>query len=183
MRIVLSVLWFFLPAGVGNLTPIIASKIPFLKRFSYPLDFYLKFNKKRLFGDHKTIRGLISGTIAGIITAYLQVLLYNQFSFFREVSLINYNSYNPFILGFLGSFGALAGDAIKSLFKRQLGIAEGKPWFLADQIDYILGGIFFTSFYVKLGFSTYIILIVVWFFLHPLSTFIGWMLRLKDDPI
>lgn len=180
---ILQVLWFFLPAGLGNLAPVIAAKIPVFKKYSYPIDGFQKFLKKRIFGDHKTVRGLITGICAGIITAYLQLILYNQFQFFRSISLFDYNTINPFLFGFLSSFGALFGDALKSFFKRQLNIAAGKSWFPFDQIDYILGGILFTSFYVRLGLKTYLILFIVWFFLHPLSTFIGWLLRLKDEPI
>lgn len=180
---ILQVLWFFLPAGLGNLAPVIAAKIPVLKRYSHPIDNFQKFRDKRILGDHKTVRGLTAGICAGIIAAYLQVILYNQFHFFRSVSIIDYNTINPFFFGLLSSFGALFGDGLKSFFKRQLNITAGKSWFPFDQIDYILGGILFTSFYVRLSLETYIMLFIVWFFLHPLSTFIGWLLRLKDEPI
>ena len=89
MKIVLAVLWFFLPAGLGNLAPILATKIPALKKYTYPLDFGRKFRKKRIFGDHKTIRGLVAGVIVGIATVYLQVILYNSFQFFT-VSAVQY---------------------------------------------------------------------------------------------
>jgi len=154
-----------------------------LEKLSYPMDFYKKFRGKRLFGNHKTIRGFIVGIATGIITVYLQTILYNSFQFFRDISFMNYNTINPILFGFLASFGALFGDSLKSFFKRQLKIPEGKSWVPADQIDYILGGILFTSLYVHLSFETYIILFAIWFFLHPLSTFIGWLLRLKDEPI
>lgn len=183
---ILSVLWFFLPAGLGNLAPIIAAKIPVLKKLSYPIDFFKKFRNKRIFGDHKTIRGLITGIAVGIVTAYLQAFLYDQFKFIRNIVSItsfDYNTINPLLFGLLASFGALFGDALKSFFKRQLNIPSGKSWFPFDQIDYIIGGILFTALYAPLSLELYIILFIVWFFLHPLSTFIGWLLRLKDDPI
>jgi len=183
MILIISVLWFFLPAGLGNLAPIIAAKIPILRKYSHPIDRFQKFRGKRILGDHKTVRGLIAGICAGIITAYLQVFLYNQFSFVRNFSLVDYGTINPLFWGFLSSFGALFGDGLKSFFKRQLNIPSGKSWFPFDQIDYILGGILFTAFYVQLSIKLYIILFIVWFFLHPLSTFIGWLLRLKDEPI
>jgi len=183
MKIVFSVLWFFLPAGLGNLAPILARKIPLLEKYTYPIDFKKKFRKKRVFGDHKTMRGLLAGVVAGIVTVYIQVLLYNHFQFFKDISLFDYNRINPFLLGFLSAFGALFGDAMKSFFKRQLGIAEGKSWFPFDQIDYIIGGILFTSFYIRFEIEIYLFLFAVWFLMHPLSTFIGWLLRLKDDPI
>lgn len=183
MKIILSILWFFLPAGLGNLAPILANKIPAIQKYTYPLDFHKKFRGKRIFGNHKTIRGLISGIIIGIITVYLQVFLYNHFQFFRYVSLFNYNHINPLLLGLFAASGALIGDAVKSFFKRQLNIPSGKSWFPFDQIDYILGGIIFTYFYIKLDTTTYIVLFIIWFLMHILSTFIGWLLRLKKDPI
>lgn len=183
LQLVLSVLWFFLPAGLGNLAPVIAAKIPLLKKYSHPIDNLQKFWGKRILGDHKTVRGLIAGICAGIITAYLQVFIYNHLGFIRSISPIDYNNINPFFFGLLASFGALFGDALKSFFKRQLNIPAGKSWFPFDQIDYILGGILFTALYIQLSLKLYIILFVVWFFLHPLSTFIGWLLRLKDEPI
>jgi CDP-2,3-bis-(O-geranylgeranyl)-sn-glycerol synthase len=183
MKIILSVLWFFLPAGLGNLAPILANKIPFLKKYTYPLDFGKKFRNRRIFGDHKTIRGLVAGVFIGIITVYVQVFLYNHFQFFRNYSFIDYNKINPFILGFIAAFGALFGDSVKSFFKRQLNIPSGKSWFPFDQIDYIIGGILFTALYVELSFNIYFYLFIIWFLLHILSTFIGWLLRLKDDPI
>ena len=183
METILFVLWFFLPAGFGNIAPIIAAKIQTLQIYSFPLDFNKKFHKKRIFGNHKTIRGLIAGIGIGILTAYIQVFLYNHLQFIKDISIVDYNKINPLLFGFLASFGALFGDAVKSFFKRQLNIPSGKSWFPADQIDYILGGILFTSIYIRLSLKLYILLFVIWFFLHPLSTFIGWLLRLKDEPI
>ncbi len=183
MNVVLEVLWFFLPAGLGNLAPIVAAKNPHLKKYTKPMDFHRKFRGKRIFGDHKTIRGFVAGCAAGIVTVYLQVLLYNNFQFFRDVSLFDYNNINPFILGFLLSSGALIGDAMKSFFKRQLHIPEGRSWFPFDQVDYIIGGLLFVSLYLRLDLETYFILFVIWFLMHPLSTFLGWLMRLKDDPI
>jgi hypothetical protein len=69
------VLWFFLPAGLGNVAPIIAAKLPCLAAWSFPLDGYATFRGKRLFGEHKTVRGLLSGLLVGIATAALQVIL------------------------------------------------------------------------------------------------------------
>ena len=38
-------------------------------------------------------------------------------------------------------FGALGGDALKSLIKRRCGIPPGKPWVPADQLDFVVGGL------------------------------------------
>lgn len=173
---IIKIFWFFLPAGIANMTPIFFAKLPYLKKYEYPLDFYQKFRGKRVFGDHKTIRGLISGTIAAIIVVYLQKL-------FSLPSFVDYQTVNPVILGTLLGAGALIGDAIKSFFKRQLNIPSGKPFIPFDQIDYILGAIVFTFFYVRLSLWDYLFSILLFLVLHLLISYLGYLLKLKKDPI
>jgi CDP-2,3-bis-(O-geranylgeranyl)-sn-glycerol synthase len=180
---VLFVIWFFLPAGLANMAPIFAAKLPLLNRLSFPLDCYITFRNKRLFGSHKTVRGLMSGIVCGVLTAYLQVFLYIQIPLIRSFVSIDYTAINPFLLGLLASLGALTGDALRSFFKRQRRIAPGKSWFPFDQIDYVIGGVVFTAFYIQLTIWQYILLFVIWFLLHPVATLIGYWLKLKDSPI
>ncbi len=175
--------WFFSPAGVSNIAAFMSGKYPFLRKFSQPVDFGIKFRGNRLLGDNKTIRGFISGIIASILIVYLQIYLYNTFPNIRENIRLDYNSINPLIFGFLSGFGALFGDSVKSFFKRQFNVAPGKSWFPFDQIDYIIGGIIFTSFYIRLSFNEYVLLFFMWFLLHPMTTFIGYILRLKNSPL
>ena len=80
-------------------------------------------------------------------------------------------------------FGALTGDAIKSFFKRRVNIPPGVSWFPFDQIDYIIGGIALSLFYIQLTFGDYVVLCIVWFLMHPLITFIGYLFKLRHKPI
>src|SRR5271157_592835 len=155
---ILFVLWFFLPAGLANVAPVFAMKLPFLRAFNLPLDFYATFRGKRILGGHKTVRGLLSGILTGILTVYLQIYLYEQVPLVRSFVPIDYSSINPILFGFLSAIGALGGDAVKSFFKRQLEIPPGKSWFPFDQVDYVIGGMIVTSFYIRLTLSQYLIL-------------------------
>ncbi|HAG99645.1 MAG TPA: hypothetical protein DCL75_12535 [Ktedonobacter sp.] len=179
---ILFILWFFLPAGLANMTPIFAAKLPLLRTLNFPLDSYMTFRNKRIFGSHKTVRGLLSGMIVGILTASLQVFLYAHVSLIKTFVSINYTVLNPILFGLLSSAGALTGDALRSFFKRQRGMAPGKSWFPFDQIDYVLGGVVFTACYIQLTLWQYVLLFIVWFLLHPLATLIGYLLKLKDSP-
>jgi CDP-2,3-bis-(O-geranylgeranyl)-sn-glycerol synthase len=183
IRDALFVIWFFLPAGLANMTPIFAAQLPYIRRWSFPLDGYATFRGKRVFGSHKTIRGVLSGMLIGILTVYLQVYVYAHVAFVRTFVLLDYTAIQPLLFGVLASGGALMGDAIRSFFKRQLGIAPGKSWFPFDQLDYVIGGIALTAVYVQLTFWQYLLLCLIWFLLHPLATFIGFVLKLKDSPI
>jgi CDP-2,3-bis-(O-geranylgeranyl)-sn-glycerol synthase len=183
MQTILSVLWFFLPVGIANTAPIFAAHIGLLKNYTYPMDFYRTFRGKRIFGDHKTFRGLIAGVILAVITILLQEYLYQRFSFIRRISVIDYTEVRPFVFGFLCTAGALIGDALKSFFKRQVGVPPGKAWVPFDQIDYVIGGIIATSFYIRLHIVFYLLAIIVWVGMHVLSTYIGYILGLKESPI
>ncbi len=181
---ILFVMWFFAPAGLANLIPVIMSKIPYIKKFNAPLDCGLKLRGKPLFGDHKTWRGFISGVLISIATLALQVYLYNHVNWFHSLSRnINYDNLPVLGLGFLFALGALGGDAIESMFKRQFSIDPGKKWFPFDQIDYILGGIIASSLIVRLSLIDYLWLLLVWLILHLVFSFFAYLFKLKDSPI
>lgn len=183
MEQVFFALWFFLPVGLANSAPVFAMAIPGLKTVNYPMDFYGTFRGKRIFGSHKTFRGLIAGILVAILTVWLQQYLFVRIPYLQENSLLDYQQINPFVFGTVCAVGALFGDASKSFFKRQIGVKPGKTWFPFDQVDYIIGGILATAFYVILPVSTYLFILIIWFGMHLLSSWIGYLLGLKDTPI
>jgi CDP-2,3-bis-(O-geranylgeranyl)-sn-glycerol synthase len=175
--------WFFAPAGLANVLAFGSGKIKSLRKYNYPADFNLKLHGKRLLGSHKTIRGFVIGVIASIAGVYLQIYLYNVLWFFPKLLSLNYNAVNPILFGFLLGFGALLGDSVKSFFKRLRGLQPGRSWVPFDQLDYIVGGIFLTWFYIKLSFFQYVFLFIVWIIIHPLISFIGYLLKFKRKPL
>jgi CDP-2,3-bis-(O-geranylgeranyl)-sn-glycerol synthase len=177
------VFWFFAPAGVANMMAFFSGKIPFLKPFTYPVDFFLKINGKRVLGSHKTIRGFIVGTLAAVLIVYFEVFLYQQIPLLRTILPLNYEYINPLLLGGLLGLGALVGDSVKSFFKRRMKISPGKSWVPFDQIDFILGGMLFSTFYIQLSLLEYCLLFIVWLVIHPAISFSGYLFRLKKDPV
>lgn len=180
---ILALIWLFLPAGIANMAPIFVSKIPGLRELELPMDLGKTFRGKRIFGAHKTIRGLFSGILFGIATVWLQKEFYGHSEFIRTLSLLDYSTLNILLLGTLLGAGALIGDAVESFFKRQLGIESGKSWFPFDQIDYIIGAAIFIAPIYTLRVLEYVLLLITFFVLHIVFTFIGYNLKLKKDPI
>jgi CDP-2,3-bis-(O-geranylgeranyl)-sn-glycerol synthase len=180
---ILFALWFFTPAGLANAAPVFANRVPLLSRLGMPIDAGKKFRGKRIFGDHKTVRGIVVGTLVGSLTGYLQYLAYANIPWIRSFSIITYTGWQGLALGTLLGFGALAGDAIKSFFKRQFSVPSGKAWFPFDQTDYIIGGLALSTIVVTLPINRYPLIALVWFLIHPVATFIAWLLGLKDSPI
>lgn len=174
INLILSAIYFMLPAYFANMAPVFARKINFL---DYPVDFNKKFKGKPILGSHKTWRGLFFGILAGIIVAYIQNLLY-RFPIFQNISFIDYS--NWLAVGFLLSFGALVGDSVKSFFKRRFNIKPGKPFIPWDQIDYSLGAVLFIYMFYHLSLIQIITVILTSFFGHIIINHLGYYLKIRE---
>lgn len=178
--IILEALYFFLPAYFANMAPVFASRI-FGDKFITSIDFNKTIGGKRIFGDHKTWRGLFSGIVVALLVVYLQSILY-QFNFFHNISLIDYKSESIFIFGILLGFGALFGDIVKSFFKRRVGIKSGGSWPIFDQLDFVVGALLFVAIIYIPTWQHILILILFTPFLHWLTNVIGYKLGWKSNP-
>ena len=134
-------LLFFTPAYVANMIPPFFRKLP----FGYPIDGGRTWRGHPLLGKNKTWRGLVLGTLAGGVTGYLLQISNQPFVWWWGLAL---------------GFAALFGDALKSLVKRQIGIAPGGRWVPFDQLDFLIAAwivslafIRFSIFTVVLGFT------------------------------
>lgn len=172
--------WVFLPAGIANMTPSIANKIPGLNRWNTPIDFGKSYRGKRLLGNNKRWRGLVLGTIvAGIVGGlYYFAWTINHHKHFNDEILIY-----SVILGMIMGFGALVGDAVESFFKRQAKIKPGHTWFPFDQIDYIVGGLLLSYPFIRYTAMQILSVFVVYFGLHLIVNYVGFLLKFKDRPI
>jgi len=177
-------IWFFLPAGIANMMPIFVAHIPQLKRYDAPMDFGKSFRGKRIFGSHKTWRGLVAGIIFGTLTLWLQQLAVEHSTLLQDwTTHVDYSQLPTLVLGPLFAIGALGGDAIESFFKRQRGVAPGHGWFPFDQTDYIVGAAIASVPFVALSFWQYTMLVALWLVIHLAASAIGYCMGVKERPI
>ena len=175
---IIKIIWFFLPMGFANMAPVFVKKINFL---NIPVDFNKKINEEPILGENKTIRGFFAATILGGAIFLLQKYLFS-FGFFESISLVDYQ-YIPWFAGLFMAFGAIAGDAVKSFFKRRFKINSGRSWAPFDQIDYVLGGVsFFLYFYVPTLIDI-VVLLFVGLILHIIVNVIGYYLGIREQKI
>lgn len=179
---ILKCLYFFLPAYFANMTPSFAFKAGFLRFLEKPLDFDKKYQGFPIFGPHKTWRGLILGILVGVFVVFLQRLLY-KISFFADLSFLDYQEIDVVFLGFLLSFGALAGDSASSFFKRRSEIAPGKPWIPFDQISFVIGAFLLVTPFFKMEISVWLYILFLSFFLHIIVNQIGFRLGISKSGI
>lgn len=172
-QIVLETLWFLLPAAAANMAPVLVAKVPLLR---YPIDHYRTFRGQRVFGDHKTYRGFFFGVLAAIAVVCLQ-----QQYVPIDVSFINYQSVSALWLGLALGGGALLGDAVASFFKRQVGVAPGKPWPPFDQLDWVIGALVCVTPILIVPLPYVIAALLLFLILHPAANYLGYLLKIKKN--
>jgi CDP-2,3-bis-(O-geranylgeranyl)-sn-glycerol synthase len=131
------VVYFFGPAYAADVSPIVAERL--FPKFHAPIDGGMTLRGRPLLGAHKTWRGFLACVVAGVTVWEGQRILYRM-GLCRELALVDYAA-EPLLPGLLMGVGAGIGDTVKSLLKRQVGIAPGAPWLGFDQLDFFLGAL------------------------------------------
>lgn len=173
--LMVGIFFLFLPAAIANMVPVLVRPLQFL---NIRIDGGMTLRGRALLGTHKTVRGFVFGTLGGMASAGALALCE---PWIGELMVYQYSE-APLLAGFLVSFGALFGDAVKSFFKRQLDIASGSPWWGFDQVDWIIGASVFLAFLKTFEVTVYVIAIVVGGLLHPLVNLGAYMLRVRSEP-
>jgi len=116
--LIFQTVWFFLPALLANGAPAVGAKFCLKNRSLKKL--YIPISISWL-GKNKTY----AGWFFGILTAVLVGLIQGRGA----------------LIGLIMGFGTMAGDSIKSFFKRRNQIKEGN-YIVWDTIDWFLGTLF-----------------------------------------
>ncbi len=133
---ILNAILIFLPAYLANGAPVVFDKFNLLPGFKKPIDGGRKIGKDYIFGETKTWRGLVAGVVVGALTGFLLTLLSCGNFEKCEMTFMEWLMYGPGLGAVLG-FGIIAGDLVKSFFKRRLHIKSTAPFFPFDQMDYL----------------------------------------------
>ncbi|MFZ5842570.1 MAG: CDP-archaeol synthase [Pseudomonadota bacterium] len=179
MRLLLEIFWLMLPAGVANMAPVVAARL--FPHWDWPIDAGVSLAGVRLFGDHKTVRGLLAGVVAGALVFIGQQLLCARFEPLRAIARLDYATASWWWGAALG-LGALLGDLLKSFFKRRFGIAPGQPWFPFDQIDWMLGALLIAWPMAVLDLRLVTVALLLAAIVSLLVKRVGFWLHLDDKP-
>jgi len=156
---VISALLFIFPAYAANSVPAIFGG-------GAPIDHERRFiDGERVFGSHKTIRGFVSGLVAGLLVSIpIGFLVSLEFLF-------------PSILV---SVGALLGDLAGAFVKRRLKLPPGYPLPLLDQLDFVFGGILLLYPFHKLSQAAIFLILAVTPAIHLTANVVAYLLGMKD---
>ncbi|WP_340820807.1 CDP-2,3-bis-(O-geranylgeranyl)-sn-glycerol synthase [Methanolobus sp. WCC4] len=144
---------------------------------------------RRILGDGKTWRGLVAGTICGMLLGLSQMYYLSRSSSIFGVELPSFGEGSGALLViFTLAFGSLLGDMSMSFVKRRIGYKRGAALPGVDQLDFVMGAwllTLITSPAWFLGNFTFSIALAVLLFtplLHFVTNVIGYYIGVKNEP-
>lgn len=149
-------IYIYLPAYLANATPVLCGG-------GKPLDGGRKWRDGLpLLGDHKTVRGTLSGIAVGTAVGLIQ--------------------FEP-IRGLLLAVGAIGGDLIVSFVKRRLDLKPGAPFLVADQLGFIVAALALVSLVPPPpSWERVVAILVATIPIHFITNLFAWLLKLKRHP-
>lgn len=176
-------LWFFLPAFVANPMAVVFGG-------GTPIDFGRTLQDgERLFGDGKTWRGLVGGTLSG---AFLGFLLSVPFNLLAPNSTWSFGSSSvAFAASAVLAFGALLGDLAGAFLKRRMHRPRGAKAPVLDQYDFVVGALLLSltipwwsvpKFFSGDAFLGLLAIILITPALHRAVNVIGFRIGQKREP-
>ncbi len=140
-----------------------------------PVDLNQKFlDKKPILGKGKTFQGTLSGFFFGVLSAISLEILLPQYT---GILTPNYA-----LLGSMLAFGAIIGDFVSSFLKRRLSMKQGKEWFIVDQLDFVAGGLLFSSWIYIPKVSEIILIAFLTLILHKFFNWVAFKAKIKNVP-
>ena len=169
---IINLVIFILPAYIANATPVALKT-----GSSPPIDMKLKWwDKRRVLGKGKTILGFIAGIIAGTLGGAIIA----QFILFYPTKDMQ------IFAAFLLSLGAMTGDALGSFLKRRLAFTRNKPFYIVDQLSFIVISLLLIYVYGNvpsfLDPAGIVLLIILTIVLHIGTNYLAFKLGLKKVP-
>lgn len=149
-------IYIYLPAYIANATPVVLGG-------GGPLDGGRNWvDGKPLLGDHKTIRGTLTGIAAGLLVGLLQRSL---------------------VRGALLSIGAIGGDLLVSFFKRRIDLKPGALLPVADQMGFIVLAVILVGLAEPAPtWDRAAGILIATLPIHYLTNVVAWLLKLKSNP-
>ncbi len=185
--LILQLLVFAIPVSFAAIVHMIAVKINVLPFLKIPLDFGKSWNGKRIFGDHKTIRGVIIMVIFSIVGSMLLKYLVNNSEQFKSLNILYFDQFSVWFYGVLFGLGYTLSELPNSFYKRRANIEEGKRGnlinILVDQFDSPFGCLIFLAPFSNMSWTFFGVGAFFYLFLHMFFNFVLFLLRLRNNPL
>lgn len=182
-------LWLAAPVIVAGGLHIALIKADVWPRLAaQPLDGGYALRGRRLFGDNKTVRGVVLMILCTIACAVAQHAITTRFAWASTLAAPPMSTVDPVLWGLLLGAGYVLGELPNSFAKRQLDIAPGaagRGWtapvfWVLDQIDSLIGVLIAMAWVWTPPLAVVAVLLAVTLVVHPLAALCMVSLGLKD---
>lgn len=185
--LVLQFLIFAMPVTLAAVLHMIAIKLNLLSFLKIPMDFGYTFNKKRIFGDNKTFRGLVLMIVFSILSVYFLEFLALKYQNINELIILDFNSYSSVFYGIMFGLGYILFELPNSFAKRQMNVKEGKRGtifnILIDQIDSPLGCLILIAPFSSMTKEFFALSLFLALLLHLSVNLLLYLLKLRQNPL
>ncbi|ODS23833.1 hypothetical protein AB835_06730 [Candidatus Endobugula sertula] len=173
-----------LGAGVLHMAVVKWNIAPWLKK---PLDGGYCWRGKRIFGDHKTYRGVIAMVLLSTLFCYLLMLLVHHSTFWQTYHLLEFDRYPPWFYGMIYGLAYTLSELPNSFIKRQQNITPGNRGsvtnILIDQSDSIVGCLLAIYPFVSISFTFILLGIIFLSVIHIVTNLLLFLLNLREQPL
>jgi hypothetical protein len=161
-------------------------KYDWLSRLRRPLDLGRVYKGKRIFGDHKTWRGLAINVLFCSLGAIIQAWLQGKGVLPQWLFLLDYESH-ALTVGVLIGLGMTVGELPNSFLKRRFDIPPGKSregplgiaFFIYDQVDLTIGIWVFLFFLIRPSLWLVLWSLLLTLALHLAVSSVGYLLGMR----
>jgi len=167
---ILALLLFLLPVYIANSSPVVLGG-------GIAIDLGEKFfDKKRILGKGKTVRGFIAGVVCGTVAGVIIAMVY-PLEFFSTTTL-------QMIGAFAVSLGTMTGDSLGSFIKRRFDVGSGKPFIIDTALFLAIALIFIYPFAEPVIYSPENLLFMfgITIIMHPAANLVANKMGLKNVP-
>jgi hypothetical protein len=141
------VAYLFLPLLGGALLVALATRFRWLPALAGPIDRGATLRGRRLFGDNKTVRGLLAGAVGTALAMVLQARVLHALPVARALEYRDYAGLAVWRVGLGLGLARMLSELPNSFLKRQLDVPPGQSgrggWapvlHALDHLDYLPG--------------------------------------------
>ncbi len=187
MDYILSFLFFAFPvtfAAWVHMAIVKSDRLQFLK---IPLDMNRTYRGKRIFGNNKTIRGIVIMVLFSILFTYILEWITEQSDFAQRYAVLDFTHYPSYLFGILYGLGYTLFELPNSFVKRQRDIQPGKSagftHIMIDQADSVLGCLLFTWPFSLFGLDFFAFGVLFFTFFHMGVNYLMFTLGLRKNPL
>ncbi|MBP6716908.1 MAG: CDP-archaeol synthase [Acidobacteria bacterium] len=182
-------LWLAAPVIVAGGLHIALIKVNVWPRLAaLPLDGRRSLRGRRVFGDNKTVRGVVLMMTCTLACTLLQHAINARAGWAAALTDPAVDAVSPFVWGLLLGGGYVLGELPNSFIKRQLDIAPGEAargwttplFWVADQIDSLIGVLIAMTCVWTPPLHVVVTLLAVTLVVHPLAALCMVSLGLKN---